>query len=1172
METEEKKAPAPANKRRRIWTVLGIIVLLLVVLTALLPAIASTGPIRRLIVDGINKSMTGKLTIESWSLGWFFGNRVNGLEYSDPQGITIRAREITMSKGLISLLGRTKSFGDLAVESPEAVITAEMQSEVRPDSASTSKTAPGKDRGAGQPGARETKSSETRAKGKAAPAETAVLPLDITGKIALKNGRASIKIPNSKRHYEFDGLNATITLESLNKPVTFQASLLQVMEKGTFRVSGSAKLFEKGRLDLAGLAADIDLEASGLEMRPFAALASVFMKSPDVKGVLDSRITAKINGMDKINAEGFVHMTNIVMSGAFLSTDKPSIETIRLDFDVARQDKNLKIRNFKLYAPFLTAAAEGELADKNGRFSAGSVAINAKVDLARLAHEFPATLRIARGVAVSRGTLFAKLDVDSSGDLATCSTSMKISGVEASREGQTLSLDSPVLLDGKAIISKEGVHLNNLQLTSAFAKVDGSGDMKDMKITLDADIAAAMKEARKFLDLGKFGAAGTLHVVSHIQSASDQERNIETLISAADLRISGITPTPFALESLKAGMSVFMKTDKDGNLLEYSNARLDLESSAISAKGAIARIKPGKGAEDMQVKDAAVRVRADVNKLAALARSMGMCGQDLDGGGDITIAMTAAMENGVIAVNPVSAAIADFKISMEGGKEIREPKGTVSGSVEADLNTRTIKVSGLKAELSSGTFDAAQIRIADWNTRPPAVECECKARLNVERLLAQFPGFLSVQEGSSVAGGLETDFSIEPGAKTRTIKLDALCRDLAVKSASGAAFSEPSGRIVLLAEQNYASGDLSLKNVRITSSTLNLSAAGSYTGVQSDKNMTLAGTMECDFKRVSEILASLKGMKIEMEGREEKKFSLKTSFANPDLRSVLRKTQGQAGLRLARCKAFGLQVSDLSLSAAADGGIVKCDIDTKVNEGRLKIVPQINALEDRVFLTVPENSKIIRGLQLTDDMMADLLAKIHPVLRGSSVVGGRTDLTLQKCVVPLDNQWTNSMDIRGDLAFSDVVVKPGGIIGTLLEITSLGAEPVNITNQVISFACANGRIETSPLTIRRGDLKIVFSGYALMDGRLKFVAEIPVTEGMVDAKYYKHLKNLTIKLPIEGTASKPELLKAFTKAIGNLVKDAALNALQEDGLNILEDIFSKKKKTKPEPAVEGDTK
>src|SRR4051794_31582509 len=78
-----EKPEKPPKKKRRWLRVLGVLVLLLLLIVISAPYIASTGPIRAIIVSKINKNLNGSVAIDNYSVGWTGGIKANGIRVFD---------------------------------------------------------------------------------------------------------------------------------------------------------------------------------------------------------------------------------------------------------------------------------------------------------------------------------------------------------------------------------------------------------------------------------------------------------------------------------------------------------------------------------------------------------------------------------------------------------------------------------------------------------------------------------------------------------------------------------------------------------------------------------------------------------------------------------------------------------------------------------------------------------------------------------------------------------------------------------------------------------------------------------------------------------------------------------------------------------------------------------
>src|SRR5215212_7815902 len=75
--------PAPKKKKRRWPYIVGGLLVLLLALLILAPSIASTGPVRGMVLNIVNDSLNGKVEVADWSLGWNSGITVDGLKVRD---------------------------------------------------------------------------------------------------------------------------------------------------------------------------------------------------------------------------------------------------------------------------------------------------------------------------------------------------------------------------------------------------------------------------------------------------------------------------------------------------------------------------------------------------------------------------------------------------------------------------------------------------------------------------------------------------------------------------------------------------------------------------------------------------------------------------------------------------------------------------------------------------------------------------------------------------------------------------------------------------------------------------------------------------------------------------------------------------------------------------------
>jgi hypothetical protein len=120
-QNESSSSQKPPKKRRsRKWIWIGIPVFLLIVailLVILAPTILSSGPVRDMVVDKINKQyINGTLSIQEWSFDWSKGVLIKGIEIKDASDAhAISVGEIDCPVKLLGAITGNLNLGDVQI-------------------------------------------------------------------------------------------------------------------------------------------------------------------------------------------------------------------------------------------------------------------------------------------------------------------------------------------------------------------------------------------------------------------------------------------------------------------------------------------------------------------------------------------------------------------------------------------------------------------------------------------------------------------------------------------------------------------------------------------------------------------------------------------------------------------------------------------------------------------------------------------------------------------------------------------------------------------------------------------------------------------------------------------------------------------------------------------------
>jgi len=458
----------------------------------------------------------------------------------------------------------------------------------------------------------------------------------------------------------------------------------------------------------------------------------------------------------------------------------------------------------------------------------------------------------------------------------------------------------------------------------------------------------------------------------------------------------------------------------------------------------------------------------------------------------------------------------------------------VSGAVESDV---------LNAELG-----AVRLAPAPASGGLPSVTA---GRLRIVSRLEDIARFAGAAAATNITpdvrGTLTVEATVDAEADVLTIPtFRADVTNLVIEKA-GRTFAQPRAGLSASGRLYPSRGDLVLDTLALSSDLLNLAGAGSVEDIRNDRLLHLAGVTECDVGRVAELLTVFGQSGIRMRGRAPRPFQARVSLAGRGVRELLAGAEAEAGVFIEQAELFGIALSKLEPRLVVGHSVATLKAEADVNGGRLSMAPFVDARDETAVLAMPEGSQVLRDVRLTDEMASELLGLLHPLFKGCTVLGGRIGLLLEECRVPIEDDFRRGMNIGGAINLREVRVKPGYMLTRVFEIISLQGAAAVVPDQDVKFVCRAGRVKATPLKIVSGPYQITVSGTVGVDGSLDYVAEVPVTEGMVNADVYRYVADARLKVIIRGTVTEPEISRrSLDESLGELLRQAAQKALLDE--------------------------
>jgi hypothetical protein len=378
------------------------------------------------------------------------------------------------------------------------------------------------------------------------------------------------------------------------------------------------------------------------------------------------------------------------------------------------------------------------------------------------------------------------------------------------------------------------------------------------------------------------------------------------------------------------------------------------------------------------------------------------------------------------------------------------------------------------------------------------------------------------------------------GASSATF--ETTVNDLIATHQSGQQFHEAQIRLSGRGTYDAQKGLIQLDQAQLGCGTLGLEAAGQIAVQQEQAELQLAGRLDYDMKKLSELLSAYTGKQIRFAGRGSRPVALEGPIALDAL-------QGQAGVGWTAGELYGFRLGPGELAATFSGGIVQIQpMSLPVSEGQLRLASQVRLAPEPKELHV-QPGRLAEQVRINPRMCASALQFIAPVLAGVATAEGRFSIELDHCRIPLDNPTRG--ELTGRLILHSAQIGPGPLVQELAVLLGR-ATPAQLKREaVIPFQMAQGRVYHRDLELVFRDLTIRTYGSVGLDQSLQIMAEMPVppkwrgSHQMLDLA----LRDQIIRVPIAGTLSEPKIdSKTLEQLSQQFLENAARNVL-ERGIN-----------------------
>ncbi|MCG6929690.1 MAG: hypothetical protein LJE64_03970, partial [Desulfofustis sp.] len=694
---------AETGTSRRWIYITGVITAIVILFFALLPAIMSSQWGKERALGAAAPHIPGAVAVDRWSLSWFGGQNIAGIHYSDTEaGIEVDTAEVTVAKGLISLLLDRGDLGTVTVSRPVIQITA-------PGPAADD-TTPGQPSETGRTAAGDAQSGQ--ADTGTAPGSGPVPLPPIRGHLLIREGSVFLS-----HGHDIDpvatGINAEIDIPSLSDDIAYSLALSSPEGTGTASVDGTAVLQPAdtivGSLQLAG-----DVAIAQWDISQILDLAAQFTASPTGSGILDSNLSFNGSPADHIGIDGTIDLSDLELSGGPLGEDHPFLEKTSIVFSASTDLGSVKLSSLELSSPL----AAGSLAATVAADGAVQFTTDLRVDLPAVAGQLPHTLNLQEDLQITDGVLAIEAEAHSAQGENQFSADALVESLAGIRDTTKISLAEPFAFKLKGRQGTSGLSLEHFSVQSSFLTGEGQGSLDDLRLSLQADLGKALSEISQFIALQDFQAAGLLALSVEARRKDDSTIGLTARLNTDRLTLKQseaviIPQTPLMLE-VDSDLLVSREFVFGGAAAATLNYRSWLGQGSLSAHDI--RFDADRGIQT--IGELAADGQLTLKDLSIMLKSLDVLPETFDLNGGSHFRFKVSGENGRFLIDDL---VVDFpKLIVKNGRNHLIPESTlkIRGRSEVMLGDDG-GIAGLgqpaltyQSWLGSGNFQAAALDVS----------------------------------------------------------------------------------------------------------------------------------------------------------------------------------------------------------------------------------------------------------------------------------------------------------------------------------------------------------------------------------------------------------------------------------------------------------------------------
>jgi len=702
------------------------------------------------------------------------------------------------------------------------------------------------------------------------------------------------------------------------------------------------------------------------------------------------------------------------------------------------------------------------------------------------------------GVAVdAKGVLSANVKAEiKDGMVENVSGDVKGSGLEVTAPQLKGDRIKTSILDAQVRVHKDGELMNVEKLTAAtdWLKVEASGITPMSAATLEDFFKPDSKyELKANLECDIPMIASQLRNTAGLKEGMNLTRgkltgSVQTLTEAGVKKLSGqlsvdglggtIDNKPVSIsEPIRAQAMI----TAEGKQIKFENTGIKSSFANMIFTGT-----PESFSYDAQADLG--KLAAELGQFADLTRYK-LAGQ-ATGNGKIT-----NNESTTIVIS--TSSISNLKVSPTADITIDEPSAIVDISAALDKKTDMLLIKQFGINASLGQFSVKDGRVPIGKTKD-SMELTASARkVDLAKIQPYLVMTKAISKDVKLGGIAESDITVSlKNENLRVTTETTKISNLFVQAPGKKPFTQDPITFALDAELNTTTKSWKVSKAEITSP--NIKIKGTAEQKIEGQNTQIQGNAQLDYdwQSLSGMLSAFMPEGLSIEGKRKDAIIFSSRFPTKDSNTMMANLNASAKVGFDKADYMGLHLGATNVDIKVDKGLLAiAPFTTVVNSGQLNFGGSADFKQKPAFFRTPGPMRIIKDVQINDEIANKLLNKINPIFANSSRVSGLANFDCNQLSMPITGGTLDQANIAGTISLTQVRMQ-SGLLSTIVTATGGSRDNILMVHPT-PFTVNQGYVRYQNMQMDLGTLPIVFGGIVPLDSN-------------------RQIENLSITLPISG--------------------------------------------------------